>query len=276
MINNSRPFPLAIGLVLVLATAGIAQYEKKPSSKTGHFLWPEGKRMALSLSFDDGRVSQVDVGIPLLDRYGVKATFFVHPSAVEKRLDGWKRAAASGHEIGNHSLSHPCTGNFTWSRSNALEEQTLDGMRRELTEANRQIEALLGTRPIAFAYPCGQTFVGRGREVKSYVPLVAEIFQVGRRWMDEGPNDPAFCDMAQVMGMPADNHEFAEIRPLIENAAKDGFWLVLAGHDIGRGDTPQTTQTTMLQALCRYAGDPANGVWLETVGTVSSYILKHR
>ncbi len=276
MINNSRSFPLVIGLVLVLAAAGIAQYEKAPAGKTGRFPWPEGKRVALSLSFDDGRVSQVDIGIPLLDRYGVKATFFVHPSAVEKRLEGWKRAAASGHEIGNHSLSHPCTGNFTWSRSNALEELSLEGMRRELTEANRQIEALLGTRPVAFAYPCGQTFVGRGREVKSYVPLVAEIFRTGRRWMDEGPNDPAFCDMAQLMGMPADNRGFAEIQSLIEAAAKDGFWLVLAGHDINRTNTPQTTQTVMLEALCRYARDPANGVWLETVGAVSSYILKHR
>jgi len=94
--------------------------------------------------------------------------------------------------------------------------------------------------------------------------------------MDEGPNDPTFCDMAQVMGMPADNREFAEIQPLIEAAAQDRFWLVLAGHDINLGNTPQTTQTVMLEALCRYARDPANGVWLETVGTVSTYILKHR
>ena len=278
MIRNPRFFPLTIGFVLVLVVAGIAQYEKtpSPSGKTGRFPWPEGKRVALSLSFDDGRASQLDVGIPLLDRYGVKATFFVHPSSVEKRLEGWKRAAASGHEIGNHSLSHPCTGNFTWSRSNALEEQSLDGMRRELTEANRQIEALLGKKPVSFAYPCGQTFVGRGRDVKSYVPLVAEYFQTGRRWMDEGPNDPAFCDMAQLMGVPSDNLGFAEIRRRIEAAAKDGFWLVLAGHDMNNNDKPQTTHTGMLEALCRYARDPANGVWLETVGGVSDYILKHR
>ena len=277
MMHNPRFFLPTCGLVLVLAVAGVAQYQKAPSpGKTGRLPWPDGKRVALSLSFDDGRASQVDVGIPLLDRYGVKATFFVHPSAVEKRLEGWKRAAASGHEIGNHSLSHPCTGNFTWSRSNALEEQSLEGMRRELTEANRQIEALLGKKPVSFAYPCGQTFVGRGREVKSYVPLVAEYFQTGRRWMDEGPNDPAFCDMAQLMGVPSDNLGFAEIRRRIESAAKDGFWLVLAGHDMNNNDKPQTTHTGMLEALCRYARDPANGVWLETIGGVSDYILKHR
>jgi peptidoglycan/xylan/chitin deacetylase (PgdA/CDA1 family) len=278
MISKPRFFILAIGFVLVWVAAGLAQYEKTTSisGRTGHFAWPDGRRMALSLSFDDGRVSQVDVGIPLLDRYGIKATFFVHPSTVEKRLEGWRRAAAQGHEIGNHSLSHPCTGNFTWSRSNALEKQSLEGMQRELAEANRQIEAQLGTKPVAFAYPCGQTFVGRGREVRSYVPLVAELFRVGRLWMAEGPNDPAFCDMAQVMAMPSDNRDFKEIRPLIEAAAKDGFWLVLAGHEMNNNDAPQTTHTDMLEALCRYARDPANGVWLETVGVVSDYILKNR
>jgi peptidoglycan/xylan/chitin deacetylase (PgdA/CDA1 family) len=278
MISKSRFFLLAIGCVLVLVAVGLAQYEKTTSlsGKTKHLPWPDGKRVALSLSFDDGRVSQVDVGIPLLDRYGVKATFYVHPSTVEKRLEGWKRAVAHGHEIGNHSLSHPCTGNFTWSRSNALEEQSLEGMRGELTEANRQIEALLGIRPVDFAYPCGQTFVGRGREVRSYVPLVAELFRGGRLWMAEGPNDPAFCDMAQVMAMPSDNRSFAEIRPLIEAAAKERFWLVLAGHEMNSNNEPQTTHTAMLEALCRYARNPAHGVWLETISAVSDHILKHR
>ena len=37
--------------------------------------WLEGKTAALSLTFDDARLSQVDQGLPLLDAYGVKATF---------------------------------------------------------------------------------------------------------------------------------------------------------------------------------------------------------
>lgn len=74
-----------------------------------------GIKAAISLSFDDARLSQVDVGTPLFDQYGVKATFVLVPSAVEKRLDQWKRAAAAGHELGNHTLYHPCSGNFSWS-----------------------------------------------------------------------------------------------------------------------------------------------------------------
>ena len=43
--------------------------------------WLEGKTAALSLTFDDARLSQVDQGLPLLDAYGVKATFYVLDSA---------------------------------------------------------------------------------------------------------------------------------------------------------------------------------------------------
>src|SRR5687767_1523959 len=108
------------------------------------FVWPDGKKAALSLTWDDARLSQPDVGTALLDRYGVKATFFVVPSAVQRKLEAWKRTAAGGHEIANHSVNHPCSGNFAWARKYALEEYTLERMREELRDANRRIRDLLG------------------------------------------------------------------------------------------------------------------------------------
>src|SRR5690606_16913584 len=83
--------------------------------------WPEGKKMALSLSFDDARVSNPTLGVSLLNQYGVKATFFLVPSSVQKNLEGWKKATASGHEMANHSLNHPCSGNFGWSGKPSLD-----------------------------------------------------------------------------------------------------------------------------------------------------------
>jgi peptidoglycan/xylan/chitin deacetylase (PgdA/CDA1 family) len=96
---------------------------------TASFAWPESKQAALSLSFDDARMSQVDSGTSLLDQFGIKATFFVVPSDVEERIDGWRQAVTNGHEIGNHTLTHPCTGNFSWSRKNALENYNLHSIR---------------------------------------------------------------------------------------------------------------------------------------------------
>ena len=88
--------------------------------------------MALSLSFDDGRESQVTQGLPVFARHAAKVTLYVVPSAVERHLEGWKQAAAAGHEIGNHSLTHSCSGNFAFSRQKALEDHSLARMRAEL------------------------------------------------------------------------------------------------------------------------------------------------
>ncbi len=239
------------------------------------FNWPEGKHGAISVTFDDARFSQIDTGLPILDEYGAKATFYVSINTLEKRLDAWKKAAANGHEIGNHSLTHPCSGNFSFAREKALENYTLNKMQYELEESNMIIERLLNVRPVSFAYPCGQKFVGRGRNLKSYIPVVAENFLSGRGWMDEWSNDPAFCDMAQLMGVELDGKNFEQVKQWIDKTTANGGWLIFCGHEIGEGGR-QTTLSPTLKALCEYAQEPANGLWLDTVQTVASYIVKQR
>src|SRR6476620_6722205 len=236
------------------------------------FKWPEGKKAAISLTFDDARFSQVDTGTALLDKYGVKATFFVVPSSIEQRLDGWKKAVANGHEIGNHTMTHPCTGNFLWSRKNALENYSINDIQNEITECNTRIKELLGVTAEVFAYPCGQKFVGRDTNTKSYVPLISKMFILGRGWRDEAMNNPDFCDLAQVSGIEMDGKNFDEILPLIEEARRTGQWLILAGHEMGDYGV-QTTRLKMLKQLIEYVQDPANGIWIAPVGVVAKYIL---
>jgi peptidoglycan/xylan/chitin deacetylase (PgdA/CDA1 family) len=264
-------FPLLLTSVIIIHSAIVTNAQQKSST----FSWPKGKEVAISLTFDDGRTSQVDAGTALLDSYGVKATFYVVPSGVRQRLEGWKKAVASGHEIGNHSLLHPCTGNFPWSRKKALEDYTLSRMEHELVQTNDSIRILLGVKAKNFAFPCGQSFVGRGRNTKSYVPLIAKLFMSGRGWLGEGPNDPTFCDFAQLTGMEMDGKDFDQLLPMITNAKETGKWLVLAGHDIGDSGL-QTTRLTMLKKLIEYAQDPANGIWIAPVEIVAEYIKKER
>ena len=86
------------------------------SDDAERFAWPEGRRAAVSLSFDDARVTQTDRGLPILDEAGLRATFYVSTELVDRRLEPWREALARGHEIGNHTFTHPCSGNFAWSR----------------------------------------------------------------------------------------------------------------------------------------------------------------
>jgi peptidoglycan/xylan/chitin deacetylase (PgdA/CDA1 family) len=258
------------GLALALLPPAAGARDQAPA-----FRWPEGARAALSLSFDDARASQVGAATAVLGRFGAKATFFVVPSSVERQLAGWKKVVAAGHEIGNHSSTHPCSGNFDWARDKALEDYTLERMRGELHSANQRIKELLDVTPRVFAYPCGQAFVGRGLDTKSYVPLVAASFLAGRGWLDEEANDPGFCDLAQLLGVEMDGKDFDELRPALERAKQAGRWLVLAGHEVGESGR-QTTRVRMLEELLAYARDPANGLWLAPVGTVADYVRERR
>ena len=240
------------------------------------FQWPEGYRAAVSLSFDDARESQLDVGAAVLAETRTKVTFYLTAGNLGKRADDWKKAAAAGHELGNHSMVHPCSGNFEWSRTHALEDMSLDRMRQELTEANRAIETATGVRPVTFAYPCGQTFVGRGRGVQSYVPLISELFLSGRLWLSEAPNDPGYADLAQLAGYPMDDVEFDELESAVRSAIDRGQWLVLAGHDIGSPPGKQVTRVSMLRALTRYLQQPDRRVWVDTIGAVAAHVQRSR
>jgi hypothetical protein len=264
---------LSLPFATVVREQSVSATPPQQSAKAFH--WPSGKRVAVSLSFDDARRSQVDRGLDVLNPTGVKVTFFVVPENVKKRLDGWKRALASGHEIGNHSLTHPCSGNFPFSFHNALENYTLEQMAQNIDGANGEIQQLLGARMVTFAYPCGQKFVGRGSQVKSYVPLIAERFLVGRGFSEQNFNDPAFCDLAQASGIVSDDLDYIPMVKLISQAATQGAWIIFAGHDIGEKGV-QTTDATALAALCKYMQDPANGVWVDTVGRIGEYIQQQR
>jgi peptidoglycan-N-acetylglucosamine deacetylase len=269
------PFAVALTFLITLNTVNAQNYPESNLSESTYFSWPEGIKMGLSLTFDDARVSQADTGIPLLDKYNVKATFYVSPPSLRMRLDTWKTSIENGHEIGNHSLVHPCSGNFTFARHRALEDYTIEKMHAELDSASRLLKELVGVNPKSFAYPCGQTFVGRGINTKSYVPVVASLFQTGRGWLSEAPNDPAYCDFAQLTGMKLDGQTFEEILALIESAKTNGHWLVLAGHEMG-GEGSLVSCLETIEAICRYASDPANGIWIDTVSSIASYIQENR
>ena len=263
------------GLLIVLAIIFILNNNlsyAQSGNKT--FTWPEGKKMGLTLTFDDARVSTIDNGIPMLDKYNVKATFYVSIGTMVQRLEGWKIAIRNGHEIGNITFNHPCTGNYLFSRNSALEDYTLDKMQVDLDSANLVIKEMLGIVPVSFAYPCGQKFVGRGINTQSYVPLISAMFETGRGSNDERPNDPSFCDFAQLTCMGLDLKSFDDIKKLIDYATKYGSWLILSGHQVDEGIDPTFSST--IEEICKYAMDASNGIWIDNVHNIASYIKQNR
>lgn len=236
-------------------------------------LLPDGKRAIVSITFDDARVSQLDVAVPILDAHGVKATFYVLPKNMTSQVERWRKVAESGHEIGSHTLIHPCSGNFGWARDKALEDFSLERMELELTGANAAIEEMIGVRPVTFAYPCGQSFVGRGAQHRSYVPLVAQHFLAGRAYGSESANTTDYCDLAFLAARGFDAKSWSLLKEWIEKAREDGSWLILGGHDAGASGF-QTVGADTLEELCRYARE--SDVWVETVETVARHLRSRR
>lgn len=234
-----------------------------------------GRQAALSLTFDDARLSQIDCGMPILNRHGVRATFYVSPDGVEKRLAAWRSAISAGHEIGSHTKSHPCSGNFAWARSNALEDYTLPRIEQDILACNDYVQHTLGQTPQTFAYPCGQTFVGKGKNHQSYVPIIAKHFVAGRWAYSECAAHPPICDLALLPAREFDCATFAHMVKLVELAIKDGSWLILFGHGVG-GQAPQTVPQDALEQLCEYTKTRQNELWTAPVVEVARYLQEKR
>ncbi|MDZ7639327.1 MAG: polysaccharide deacetylase family protein [Bryobacterales bacterium] len=245
------------------------------AAQPAEFTWPDRCRAAVSLTFDDGRTSQIDRGIPFLNKLGARATFYLTPRGASQRVEGWKAAHAHGHDLGHHSNSHPCTANYRFSKANALEDYTLDRMAADLDSASIELRDMLGIKPVSFAYPCGQKFVGRGANAASYIPLIAKRFRSGRGYLDEAANDPTVCDLANLMGTGFDGLDAVAMRELLAVAIIEKRWLIFVGHDMGEA-AHQSTDLRALENLIRFAQDATNGVWLATVSEVSEYIAKRR
>src|SRR5580658_2975401 len=101
---------IGAGAAGVLATAGLLGHAVR--GRTSTFFGPSvyrgnRSRPAIALTFDDGPSESTPELLELLHGLGVQATFFQCGANV-RRLPGIAREViAAGHEIGNHSDTHP-------------------------------------------------------------------------------------------------------------------------------------------------------------------------
>ena len=97
----------------------------------------------LALTFDDGPSEWTGPILDLLAASGARGTFFVIGSQVERRPELLRRMLAEGHEVGNHSWSHP---HLARDCDDAI-------VRLELTRTNEALASVLGERVRRFRCP---------------------------------------------------------------------------------------------------------------------------
>src|SRR5690242_13478643 len=117
----------------------------------------QGKKCAVVLTYDDAIDQHLDNAIPVLDSLGLKATFYLtaFSTSMQRRLEDWKMLAVNGHELGNHTLYHPCIGGKgrEWVKPDYdLNNYTVQRMIDETRMTNLFLRSLDGKTKRTFAF----------------------------------------------------------------------------------------------------------------------------
>ena len=170
------------------------------------------------ISFDDGPDPQwTPKMLDILKQKNVPAVFFVIGNMANQRPDILQREYAEGHEIGNHTFTHPRFDDIPQSE-----------LRWQLNLTQRLIESTLGVKSILFRPPYGIDHQPEYAEEVSQLPLAQEMgyLIVGQR-ID--PDDWSLRD-----GKPIPAKEIVD--SVLRQADKGNIILL---HD-GGGDRSQT------------------------------------
>ena len=88
-------------------------------------------RKAVALTFDDGpNPNTTPVALELLKKYNAKATFFMVGRSVAGNEDIIKQVVAEGHQIGNHSWSHPLLTKVTLEQAKSQINDTTEVLKK--------------------------------------------------------------------------------------------------------------------------------------------------
>jgi hypothetical protein len=250
--------------------------------------WPEPYRGAISLTFDDGLPSQLNLAVPMLDEAGLRGTFYLNPTGSQEsagvgdswmeRLEPWKPVQAQGHEIGNHSILHPCSLNnyLEWQYGKNLLNWTLDQLAQDVLEAQRRIhEAFPAQKANTFGYPCYEDSVGRGKNRASYTPFIAGHFVAARQKGElrgELANDPIYCDLHHLSSWPVEFQQCEFMIGLAEIAVHLGRWGVFTFHGIDEGKL--LIGANELQTLVDFLSRRKD-IWVAPLAEIGAYVREH-
>ena len=88
-------------------------------------------RKAVALTFDDGpNPNTTPVALELLKKYNAKATFFMVGRSVAGNEDIIKQVVAEGHQIGNHSWSHPLLTKISLEEAKSQINDTTEALKK--------------------------------------------------------------------------------------------------------------------------------------------------
>ncbi len=236
----------------------------------------KGKSCAVVLTYDDGLNIDLTNVVPALDSFGFKGTFYIcdYFNGLNAQIPGWKKAAAKGHELGNHTIWHACEGGFAGREfvkgDYDLRYYTVRRMVDEARGMNNLLKAIDGKTERTFAYPCGDAKI----HDTAYMDELKTDFIAARGVQAQMPT----LDKVEPYNLPcyAMNGQSGEqMIALVKEAMSKHALLVFLFHGVG-GEHPLNVSLEAHRKLLQFLKQNEQQVWLATMVDVAEFIKKHQ
>jgi peptidoglycan/xylan/chitin deacetylase (PgdA/CDA1 family) len=235
----------------------------------------KGKKAAVVITYDDAINQHLDNAIPVLDSLGLKATFYItaFSSSMQTRLNEWKKLSANGHELGNHTLFHPCIGGAgrEWvSKQNDLRNYSVKRMENEVGMTNLFLQALDGKTKRTFAFSCGDMKIDdslfingmkndfvAARAVRNEMHLINEV------------------DLYNVDCYMVNNHSFEQMKEWVDKAIQTNSLLVILFHGVGGGNSLDVSLPAHRELLS-YLKQNEKDIWIAPMIEAAEFIKQYQ
>lgn len=248
--------------------AALAAVVCLPGHAAAQERWPDGAKAAIVLTYDDALLSHLDNAVPALDEAGFKGTFFLS-NVRQADVPRWRRAAESGHELGNHTMFHACPAAvYPTEPRNTAEAYTVPTMLKEIELQNVLLHAIDGKDRHGLATPCGASLAGG----EDYIDELreADLVDYVRAAGASGDEVRVGLPGGDVMHVPArgfpDDVTGEQLIAYAEQARQGGGMAVFLFHGIG-GDYLQTSNAAHRE-LIAWLAEHRDELWVATLAGV--------
>lgn len=231
----------------------------------------KGKKAAVVITYDDAIDQHLDNAVPLLDSLGLKASFYItaFSTSVQNRLNEWKHLDKKGHELGNHTLYHPCVGGAgrEWVKPEYdMRNYTVQRMIDETRMTNLFLQALDGKTKRTFAFTCGDMKIGDS----SFIHAMKKDFVAARAVRNE-MHKINEIDLYNVDCYMVNNHSAEEMIGWVKKAIANNALLVILFHGVGGGNGLDVSLSAHRQFL-QYLKQNEKDILIEPMVTVAEHI----
>jgi peptidoglycan/xylan/chitin deacetylase (PgdA/CDA1 family) len=231
----------------------------------------QGKKCAVVLTYDDAIDQHLDNAIPILDSLKLKATFYVtaFSQSMQTRLNDWKRLSTNGHELGNHTLFHPCIGGpgREWvSKQNDLKNFSVKRMENEVRMTNLFLKALDGKSKRTFAFTCGDMIV----DDSLFINGMKNDFVAARAVRNE-MHKINEINLYNVDCYMVNNHSFEQMKEWVDKGMQTNSLLVILFHGVGGGNSLDVSLPAHREFL-KYLRMNEKDIWIAPMLEVADHI----